>query len=297
MNKDRKKVDKALDKIPISYEKELIRNYQLTLKELRGQIALIHEKYDGDWIEMNKYNRLTKLEKQVAQEIGKLTGKNAQTLKRGMMEAYEESYYSTAYVMTNEVKTDLGFSKLDRKLVEKSIHNPLDRVGFLKRNRMNQERLTIQLREQITQSLNLGEGYAKAAARIKDRMDVGASKVIRIAQTEMHRVRNAASLDSMMEGRELGINIEKTWLASGDASTRDSHQELDGVTIPLDEEFHGEDGSGLSPSNLGSASEDINCRCTMIETISGLQPKARAIRGAGVTEYATYKEFKEEGLL
>src|SRR5690625_4704843 len=145
---------KALEKLEKQFEKELIHNYQLALKELDTRNDLIYEKYDGNWIEMNRYNRLTKLEKEIANEISRLTGKNAQTLKRGMMQSFEETYYRTAWVLTNAVQTDLGFVMLDRNLIEKSIQNPLDRVGFLQRNRENQARLTRQLRENLTQSLD-----------------------------------------------------------------------------------------------------------------------------------------------
>ena len=78
---------------------------------------------------------------------------------------------------------------------------------------------------------------------------------------------------------------------SVDDRTRDSHQELDGVTIDLDENFEGEEGSGPAPGMLGSAEEDINCRCTMIEVVDGFEPNERRVKGVGITEYATYNEF------
>lgn len=286
----------ALDQLEEKFQRELIRNFQVALKEIRGKIALSYEKYDGDWVEMQKYNRLTKLEKEIGKEIAKLTSKNAQTLKRGMMDSYEESYYRTAFVLSTAVKSDLGFSMLDRKLVEKAIQNPLDRVGFLQRNRDNQSRLTRQLREHLAQSLIQGEAYGTAAKRIKERMDVGATNVVRIAQTEMHRTRQQAKLDSMEEGAEAGIVIKKQWVSSIDDSTRESHQELDGVQIDIGEDFEGEYGSGPAPGNMGSAREDINCRCTMIEVVKGFEPKERRVRDIGITEYKTYKEFKKEGL-
>src|SRR5690625_1882277 len=120
MNKEQIERQKALERLEKEFERELIRNYQLALKELRARIAFIYEKYDGDWIEMNRYNRFTKLEKEIAEEIRKLTGKNAQTLIRGMMDSYEQSYYLTAYVLTNIVEADLGFTYLNRELVRKS---------------------------------------------------------------------------------------------------------------------------------------------------------------------------------
>ena len=293
MNEEQRLSEKALDRLQKEFERELIRAFQQALKEIRAKIAEAYEKYDGDWVEMQKYNRLTKLEKEIAQEIGKLTGKNAMTLKKGMMDAYQESYYRTAWVLSNQVKSDLGFSLLDRKLVEKAIQNPLDRVGFLQRNRDNQARLTRQLREHLAQSLIQGEAYGTAARRIKERMDVGATNVIRIAQTEMHRTRQKAKLDSMEEGAKAGVVVKKMWVATIDDRTRDSHQELDGVTIDIDEDFEGEEGSGPAPGMLGSAEEDINCRCTMIEVVDGFEPNERRVRGVGITEYATYNEFYE----
>ncbi|MGM8212626.1 phage minor head protein [Virgibacillus sp. W0430] len=293
MNKQQKQNKRALDRLEKKFERELIRNYQITLKELRSKIAFIYEKYDGNWIEMQRYNRLAKLEKEIAQEIGKLTGKNAMTLKKGMADVYEESFYRTAWVLSNEVKSDLGFSILDRKLVEKAIKNPLDRVGFLQRNRDNQARLTRQLREQLAQGLIQGEAYSATVKRIKRRMDVGATNVMRIAQTENHRVRQVGKLDSLEEGAEAGITLKKQWLATVDGSTRESHQDLDGVTIDIDADFEGEEGSGPAPGMLGSAEEDINCRCDMIEIVDGFEPNERRVRGVGITEYKTYNEFYE----
>src|SRR5690625_93516 len=237
MNKEQREREVALNKLEKQYEKELIRNYQLALKEIRAKIAFIYEKYDGNWVEMNRYNRLTKLEKEIAEEIRKLTGKNAQTLIRGLMDSYEESYYRTAYVLTNSVNADLGFVMMDRELVRKAIENPLDRVGFLQRNRDNQARLTRQLRENLNQSLIQGESDRTAAKRIKGRMDVGATNVLRITRTEMHRTRNQSLLESMNEGAERGIVLKKHWLATIDERTRHRHGMLDGIQVDLDEQF------------------------------------------------------------
>lgn len=291
MERQHKSREKALDRLQGQFERELIHNYQIALKEIRGKIAKSDEKYGLDWVGMQRYNRLTKLEMEIGEEIRKLTGKNAMTLKKGIGTMYSESFYRTAYILTNAVKSDLGFVKLDRKLIEKAILNPLDRIGFLQRNRDNQARLTRQLREHLTQSLLQGEAYGKAAKRIKERMDVGATNVIRIAQTEMHRTRNSAKLDAMEEGAQAGVVIKKMWVSTVDGATRESHQDLDGVTIDIDDDFEGEDGSGPAPGNMGSASEDINCRCTLIEVVEGFSPKTRRVSDVGLVEYETYNDF------
>lgn len=297
MNKFQKQSQNALDRLERSYEKELIHNYQIALKELRSKIAIAYEQYNGDWVEMQKYNRLVKLEQEIAQEIGKLTSKNALTLKKGMMNVYEESYYRTAWVLSNQVKADLGFAMLNRDLIQKAIENPLDRVGFLQRNRDNQARLTRQLREQLAQGLIQGEAYGTVAKRIKNRMDVGATNVMRIAQTELHRNRQQAKLDSMAEGGKAGITLKKMWVSTVDGSTRDTHQHLDGQQVDLDKPFKANGMTAEAPGLFGDPAEDINCRCTMIEVVDGFKPNTRRVRGVGITEYGTYNEFKEKGLI
>lgn len=287
---------KALNKLERQFEKELIYNYQQALKELRARIAFIYEKYDGNWIEMQRYNRLTKLEKEIGQEIAKLTGKNAQTLKRGMMDSFEESYYRTVWSMTNQIQADLGFVMLSKEIVEKSIQNPLDRVGFLQRNRDNQARLTRQLRENLTQSLMLGEAYGTAAKRIKGRMDVGATNVLRIARTEMHRTKQQARQDSIKEGAEKGLVLKKHWLATIDGRTRDAHGSLDGVQVNPDEQFEIDGYTADGPGLFGVPELDIHCRCDLLEVVDGWQPDYRRIKGIGVVKYVTYEEFLETGL-
>lgn len=296
MNKEQIERQKALERLEKEFERELIHNYQLALKELRARIAFIYEKYDGDWVEMNRYNRFTKLEKEIAEEIRKLTGKNAQTLIRGMMDSYEQSYYLTAYVLTNIVEADLGFTYLDRELVRKSIENPLDKIGFLQRNRDNQALLTRQLRENLTQSFILGESYRSAAKRIKNRMDVGATNVLRIARTEMHRTRSQAQLESLEHGAKQGIVLKKHWLATVDGRTRHNHGMLDGVQIDLDDKFEIQGYEAEAPGLFGVPEMDINCRCTMLEVVDGFEPKYRRVKGVGIVRYATYDEFINKGI-
>lgn len=297
MNKEQKEREKALRKLEKEYEKELIRNYQIALKEIRAKVAFIYEKYDGDWVEMNRYNRLTKLEKEIADEIRKLTGKNAQSLVRGLMEMFEEAYYQTAYVLTNSVNADLAFAILDRNLVRKAIENPLDRVGFLQRNKENQARLTRQLRENLTQSLIQGESYRTAAKRIRERMNIGATNALRISRTEMHRVRHQAQLESMNEGEKRGILLKKQWLATIDERTRIRHGRLDGVQVDLDGQFEIDGFKADGPGLFGVAEMDINCRCTLIEVVDGFEPGYRRVKGVGIVKYATYEEFKKNGLV
>ena len=285
--------DRALQRQQKEIERELIIAYSITLKEIRGQLAEAYEKYGGSFVEMQKYNRLTTMERNIAKGIGKLTGKNAGTLKKGIGGAFKESYYRTGFTIETTAQAKLGFGQLSKKDVEASIKNPLDRVGWLQRNRDNQALLTRQMKQQLTQSLIQGESFEQASRRIKKRMDVGATNVVRIAQTEMHRAQAQGRLDGLQQAASKGVIMTKRWVATLDGNTRPEHQDLDGVTIGLDENFVSGTGTGPAPGQLGTAEGDINCRCSIISIIEGYEPEVRRARGEGVIPYTNYTDWKK----
>ncbi|MFA1821168.1 phage minor head protein [Virgibacillus oceani] len=291
MNRYQEQAKKAIDRLQSQQEKELIRNYQTALSEIRSKLSAAYEKADWNWAEMNKYNRLAKLEEQIGEEIRKLTGKNAMSLKKGQRHMFEEAYYRTAYALSSEVGADLGFALLDTDEIQRSIENPLDRVGFLQRNRDNQYQLTRQLREQLTQGLVQGESYRTTARRIKERMDIGAGNALRIARTENNRIRNKSSQDSMEKAQESGLILKKTWLSSHGARTRPEHEEMDGVTVDIDQPF---DVDGYEMMYPGDESAPgylvINCRCTTIAEPEGFKANASAVTGK---KHGFYDDFKK----
>ena len=82
----------------------------------------------------------------------------------------------------------------------------------------------------------------------------------RVIDTDTHRVYEAAKLNAAVKG---GATM-KTWATMLDDRVRDSHQYLEGVTIPIDAYFYSfRGGRTLYPGQWGIAEEDINCRCTV----------------------------------
>lgn len=278
-------------------EKQLLRNYQLSLKEIRGKIALAYEKHGADFVNMQKYSRLANLEKDIGKEIAKLSGKNAVTLKAGMAQQYQEAFYRTAFSVETEAAAKLGFGKLNPKVIARAIENPLDRVGFLQRNRDNQARLARQLKEQLTQGLIQGESYQQTARRIKERMDVGAENVLRIARTENHRCQIQGQLDSYEQAEAAGVEMVRVWVATLDDRTRDDHQQMDGVEANDDNLFPSPVGLIEGPGLSGDPAFDINCRCTVRGEIRGYEPevrRAREVEGekGKIAAYKNYNDWK-----
>jgi len=63
----------------------------------------------------------------------------------------------------------------------------------------------------------------------------------------------------------MGIEMQKQWMATHDGRTRHSHRDIDGETIPIEEEF----GNGLMfPADPDGPPEEVyNCRCTLVAKV------------------------------
>lgn len=120
--------------------------------------------------------------------------------------------------------------------------------------------------EQLDKALNLkieGKTY-------RDRIDEYVEEeklpeIVRVAETDYHRMYNTGLIDGANEiGYQNGSYIYKTWVTAGDDKVRDTHEYLEGITIPLNDEFYTFDGDhALSPGGFIKAVNNVNCRCTL----------------------------------
>ena len=87
-----------------------------------------------------------------------------------------------------------------------------------------------------------------------------------VAETETHRTINTGSLDGAEEYAEAhrGQTVFKTWVTAGDERVRDTHDYLEGSTIPLNARFFTYDGdSAMYPGDFMLAENNVNCRCIL----------------------------------
>lgn len=112
-------------------------------------------------------------------------------------------------------------------------------------------------REQITAGVNAGESIPEIAARVQNVTGVSSGRANTIARTEVHAAHEAGAYQQALS---LGLPATKTWLATHDDRTRETHRLADGQTVPLDESFT-VGGSALRfPGDpRGAPSETINC--------------------------------------
>lgn len=292
--------DKAVRILSKSYEKELIKAYSESLNAIRAKMSLIYEKYSVDgtltYADMTKYNRLVTLEKEVQDYLVSLSSKNAKTIKTLSAEVYQESFFRTAFAIEAEAQVKLAYGIINPKIIEASIQNPISGLTLNDRLIKNRNNIIINIRQQITQGLIQGEAYPKMAKRIKDTLEGDASKALRVAQNEAHRVQQEGRLASMEHAQSKGVEMVKVWHASFVGKFRKNHARLDGIAIGLDENFISNGHKAKGPGQFGIAEEDINCHCTVRPEIKGYAPKLRRIRGVGIVKISDFEKWKENNL-
>ncbi len=122
------------------------------------------------------------------------------------------------------------------------------------------------IRKKIDAAITEGLGIPEIATLIRTVKKVSKARAVLIARTEVNASANYASLQSAKDvNRELGIPIDKEWVAVNDDRTRDTHSALDGVVVGFDENFDVNGYQAPAPhSDSLPAEELINCRCRII---------------------------------
>lgn len=88
---------------------------------------------------------------------------------------------------------------------------------------------------------------------------------VRIARTEGHRIQIQSAMDAQEKAKEAGADIVKQWDATMDGRTRPSHRQLDGQIREIGKPFELGNIKVQAPGMFGSAAEDCNCRCALLQ--------------------------------
>ena len=122
------------------------------------------------------------------------------------------------------------------------------------------------------QGILQGESMDKIAKRIMNVQRMNKDAAIRSARTIVTGAENKGRMDSYHRAEQDGIILEKEWIATSDARTRDWHSELDGKTVAIDKPFSNSIGLIMFPGDPGAHPANVyNCRCTLVSNIKGFK--------------------------
>ena len=189
---------------------------------------------------------------------------NFEVDKRPLLTMYERLYTNVGGAFGEKTYKELTGMKMKQDEDEwiRAVKNYL---GIAVAERL--DAVTATSRDYITRIMQKGisEGWSiqETAKQIKDKVG-GVNRATRIARTE---IISASNLGSIEGARATGLPLKKTWLATRDNRTRETHSSVDGQERGLDEAF---DVGGYEMQFPGDWSmgadvgEVVNCRCAQI---------------------------------
>lgn len=287
-----------LDKIENLVEQELLGNYRVALEAVRKELGEVFRKYAKAGVltkaEMTKYNRMTVLEKKLVDILGPTLGKNGRLINRLSETQYQESFFRNAWAIEQSTGVSLKWGQLSEATIKAAVENDLSKIAQMGA-RVND---LVGIRRTMTQGLIQGSSYPKMAKDMKEFLDRSASGYVRIARTEGNRAAAKGQLDNYDKAEDLGLEMQKVWIATLDKATRPSHGHMDGQVADENGKFllrgqliDGPMDDSLPPEEL------INCRCRIVTRVAELPPEKRRIRDEGVQDYINYDDWaKERGI-
>ena len=266
-------------------EAEIRKTYQALLQDLRHYLADEYTRYAEDdqltYEILQRHGAYARFQEEVEQKINDISPE----IRRSICSTVEQTYEYTYNGMVESVKKVVmnpaiaaGLKACTPDVIRRAVENPVSKLTLNDRLEKHRKEIVYDIKQNITVGLMNGDRYTTMANRIKQSVDGDYKKAIRIARTETHRVREAGnhdaavSVNGALKDSTTGLQMVKTWRTMKDERVRPAkakgrnrqynHRKMDGVTVPVDEEFVLPSGAKTkAPGQSGVAGEDINCRC------------------------------------
>lgn len=249
--------------------REMLRAYESVERELNRQIRALQKKVEAaiangetvspSWFYREK--RLQTLLDQVKTEIARFGHTAAPIIQREQQAAIDIAYSQTRDLidLTAARPIDLG-SMLQTRVVENAVGFMGDGSPILQ---YFEEQLAPavakRLRSEVIEAAATGKPFASVARRLREAGDITRSRALATARSEVNRVRRETTRQIYQENDDVITGWE--WVASKSSRTCPACLALDGRIFKLKDRFP----------------QHINCRCTMIPVIDGVDRPPRTI--------------------
>lgn len=278
--------DELQDKIDDYFEKFKKRDAEQLARLQAGEITTEQYK-QWRFAQIGRGKRFEALRDRVAERMT-----NANEVATAYINDTSPGIYSlnrnyAAYTIEAQVGADVGFDLWDEQTVKRLIVEQPDLMPYYPPKRAVKRGIDLawgkkQITAQVTTGILQGESIKHLADRLQKNIpDMNRNSAIRAARTAVTGAQNAGRLDSYFRAEEMGISLQKRWLATLDNRTRHAHAHADGQVTKNDlpfivggEElmFPGDGSCGASGWNL------YNCRCTMIAEVEDVPKDPNPIR-------------------
>lgn len=192
-----------------------------------------------------------------------------------------------AYTIERQAGADMGFDLWDEQTVKRLIVERPDLMPYYPPKRAIKRGIDLaygkqQITKHVTSSILQGEGIKQIADRLqKDIPAMNRTSAIRAARTAVTGAQNGGRMDSYRAAEEMGIDLEREWIATLDNRTRHAHRALDRQRAAMDKPFEVDGHEIWYPGDSSAPGYLVyNCRCTMISDVKGVPKSSNPLRRA-----------------
>lgn len=195
--------------------------------------------------------------------------------------ARNRSKREEAFTPEDSVSFNLVDEHTIKRLQKKGgVRLPHKKVNVQKDKKWNMKLMT----SKLLQGILSGDDIPSISKSLMEVIASNKASAIRNARTMVTGAENGGRFDSYEDLADQGVVQKKVWIATPDDLTRESHAEIDGEEVDIDEEFS--NGLMYPGDPSGDPSEVYNCRCSMRDHIVGFR------RADGSISYINHERDK-----
>ena len=189
--------------------------------------------------------------------------------------------------------TDISFTLLNERAISNLIQGS-NQTTFrvVNPNRVKSYAWNVEkIQSALVTGLLLGESVKDIAKRFYKIMGSNWKAAVRNARTACTSAACAGRVHTIEKAQEMGIEIEKEWMATADERTRNSHLLMSGIHVKVDKPFP--NGLMYPADPNGEPAEVYNCRCTLVDYLPNITRKTNT-DGKAFEEWMRRKKKDED---
>lgn len=262
---------------------ELYRDYQNNIIAFFNSLFSLYGK-DGqlDYAELQKYNRMQKIEEFLKEEAKKIVTTEIAITTTILIATFAATYYKSAYIMDKHMGifgVGINFNLLKKEFIKEVVNFNWNGIPFSERIHRNHNNLINTLRTELANGIRQGESVDKIARRVKKQLGIRYNDSKTLIRTESARVINSAQ-EKIHE--DSGVVKELIFTATLDNKTTPFCRNHDGKRYKIND------------PNKPKLPAHCNCRSCYIGAIEGYQPRKRKDNETKqIIEYKNYEEWQK----
>lgn len=214
----------------------------------------------------------------------------------GCMTAYAAAMNYGTYELEKTTGLSTGFTLYNRETVSRLLAKDPQLLPYWKLDQpkdyvWNYEKVKSTILQGIIQGKPIPEITKDLASKLQTN---NTNRMRLFARTEMTGAHNAGRIDALHRAADLGIKVQKKWIATNDNRTRDAHADLDGQIREVDEPFDSELGPIDYPGDPSADPANVyNCRCAMVYIYPELEDAPEGTEEEPEYEQMTFDQWME----